>query len=146
MTFQCFSFRRLASGADGLPAAPPAVSAVLSGVLAPLPVPAPGPVRPAAGGATYVVSPELMACMVREPLRVQVLPPPIDVVGAYLVHWVLDGVESRFHVTEAVTPVSMLREHLPLCAVEHQELRLRMGRYCCPVYSSVYTDEYVERP
>ncbi len=81
--------------------------------------------------------------MAKEPLRVPELPPPGDVVGVYLVHWAVDGEEGRFRMAEAVTCVPLLREHLPLSAVEHQELHLRMGRYCCPAYLSVYTDESV---
>jgi hypothetical protein len=106
-------------------------------------MPALGPVCLAASGATYVVSPELMAAMARESLHVPKLPPPGDMVGAYLVHWAIDGVEGRFHVAEAVTRVPLLREHLPLSAVEHHELHLRMGRYCCPAYLSVYANESV---
>ncbi len=90
-----------------------------------------------------MVSPGLMAAMAREPLRFPELPPPGDVVGAYLVYWAVDGEEGHFRVAEAVTRVLLLQEHLPLSAVEHQELRLRMGRYCCPAYLSVYTNESV---
>ncbi len=84
-----------------------------------------------------------MVAVAREPLRISELPPPGDVVGPNLVHWAVDGEKSRFRVAEAVTRVPLLREHLPLSAVEHQELRLRMGRYCCPAYLSVYTNESV---
>ncbi len=129
------SRRASPSGAGGRRAAPPAVSAAPSGVPAPSSVPAPGPVRPAAGGATYVLSPELMAAMEREQLRISELPPSDAKVGAFLVLWAVDGEEGRFRVAEAVARVPLLREHLGLSAVEQQELRLRMGRFCCPAPS-----------
>ncbi len=65
-----------------------------------------------------MMSPELMAAMAREPLRAPELPPPNDVVGAYLIHWAVDGEEDHFCVAEAVMRVSLLREHLCLSAVE----------------------------
>ncbi len=133
----------LPSGTGGPPAASPAVSAVPSSVPVPLSVPIPGPVRPAAGGATYVVSPELMAAMAREPLRVPELSSPGDVVGAYRVHLAVDGEEGHFRVAEVVMRILLLREHLPLSAVEYQEFRLCMGRYCCPAYLFVYTNKSV---
>ncbi len=106
-------------------------------------MPALGPVHPAASDATYVVSHELMAAMAREPLCVPELSFPGDVVSAYLVHWAVNGEKGYFRVAEEVTHVPLLREHLPLSAMEHQELRLCMGRYCCPAYLSVYTNESV---
>ncbi len=84
--------------------------------------------------------------MEREPLRVPELPPPDDVISAYLIHWAMDSKEGRFCVMEAVTHVPLLWEHLRLSAVEQQELRLCMGKSCCPVYPVVYANEYVKGP
>ncbi len=56
-----------------------------SGVLASLSMPALGPVRLVTGDATYVVSPQLMAAMVMEPLRVLDLPPSDNEIDAFLV-------------------------------------------------------------
>jgi hypothetical protein len=84
---------------------------------------------------TYVVSPELMAAMEREQVHVPELPPTDDEVGAFHVLWAVEGEEGRFRVVETVTRHPLLREHLRLSAVEHPELHLRMGRYCCPVHS-----------
>ncbi len=134
------SRRASPSAAGGSRAALSAASSAPSSVPALLSVPAPGPVH-SAGGATYVVLPELMAVIARKLLHVPELPPPSDMVSAYLIHWAMDGDGDRFCVAEAVTRIPLLQEHLPLSAKEYQELRLCMSRYCCPAYPSVYTNE-----
>ncbi len=90
-----------------------------------------------------MVLPELMAAMAREQLHIPELPPSNDEIGAFLVLWAVDGEEGRFCITEAVTCVPLLRNYLRLSKEEHRELRLRMGKSCCPVYSIMYTNEYV---
>ncbi len=75
---------RAVSAAPSSVLAPPSVP-TLSGVLVSPSVLALGPVRPAAGSATYVVSPGLMAAMAREPLRIPDLPPSNDEISAFLV-------------------------------------------------------------
>ncbi len=78
-------------------------------------MPALGPVRPTGGGKNYVVSPELMATMAREPLLILNLP-SFDKVGAVLVHWATKDEAGRFCVVEAVVQTLLLREQLPMSA------------------------------
>ncbi len=102
-----------------------------------------GPFGPAAFGATFVVSPKLMAAMAREPLCVPDLPPSNIEIGAFLIVRAVDSEESHFHVADTVMHVPQLWEHLRLSTVEHRELCLRMNKSCCPIYPAVYTNEYV---
>ncbi len=64
-------------GAGGRRATLPAVSAVPSSVHAPQSMPAPGPVCPATGSTTFMMSPVLLAAMEKEPLLIPDLPPPL---------------------------------------------------------------------
>jgi hypothetical protein len=84
-----------------------------------------------------------MAAMAREQVHVPELPPSDAEIGAFLILWAVDGEEGRFRVAEAVTREPLLRDYLGLSKTEHRELRLRMGKSCCPVYPVVYTNEYV---
>jgi hypothetical protein len=84
-----------------------------------------------------------MAVMTREQLQVPELPPSDTKIGAFLVLWAEDGEEGRFQMAEAVMRIPLLRDYLRLSEAEHRELRLRMGKSCCPVYPVVYTNEYV---
>jgi hypothetical protein len=84
-----------------------------------------------------------MAAMAREQVHVPELPPSDAEIGAFLVLWAVDGEEGRFRAAEAVTREPLLRNYLSLSETEHRELRLRMGKSCCPVYPVVYTNVYV---
>ncbi len=87
-----------------------------------------------------------MAAMAREPLRVPHLPPSDNEVGTFLVLWAMDSEEGCFRVAEAVVHVPLLQEYLRLSAAEHRELRLCMGKYCCPVHLAACTNEYDQGP
>ncbi len=76
-------------------------------------------------------------------MHVLELPPSTAEVGAFLVFWNVDGEEDCFRVAEAVTHEPLLRDYLRLSEAEHRELRLRMGKSCCPVYPVMYANEYV---
>jgi ribosomal protein S4E len=84
-----------------------------------------------------------MAATEREQLRVPELPLSDTEISTFLVLWAVNGKKGHFRIAEAVTLVPLLREHLRLSAVEQQELHLRMGKSCCPVYPAMYTNEYV---
>ncbi len=127
------SQRASPSSTSGRRAAPLAVSALLSGVSASLSVLTPSPIYSAAGGATIVVSPEIMAAMEREPLLVPDLP-FLDEVSTLLVHWATESEAGRFHVAEAVVLTPLLREHLPMSAEEQRELHHCMSMYYGPVH------------
>ncbi len=72
--------------------------------------------------------------MAMEQLHIPELPPSNTEISAFLIFLTVDGKEGRFRVAEAVTHVPLLRDYLSLSEVEHRELRLRMGKSCCPVY------------
>ncbi len=102
------SCRALPSSASGRHALSPAVSTALSGVPTSPSVPTLSPIRPTAGDATFVVSPELLAAIEMEHLLIPDLPSSLIEVGAFLIHWAVDSKEGWFHITEAVMCAPLL--------------------------------------
>jgi hypothetical protein len=84
-----------------------------------------------------------MTAMEREPLLVPDIPPSLYEVGALLVHWAVEGEESRFRLAVAVMCTSLLRKHLPMSDKEQRELCLHVGMYCGLVHSLKYTNKCV---
>ncbi len=130
------SWCALPFGTGGRCAAPPAVSAMPSDDSVSPSVPAPGPVRPAARAATFIVSPQLLATIERKSLLIPNLPLSLDEVGTLLLYWAIEGEESHFRQVEAVVCTIRLLEHLPLSGEDQVKLRLRIVKCCDPVHFS----------